>query len=302
MLDGWRQRLLLPAAVFLATAVVSAGFGIAWAREMHQPQVVLLGAGNRLSALVIGGDARLLIATGDDPVAFANALEQARRLTTRRLDILLVAGSGRDLLAPAVIRTDRHVRYAASLGALPQSSEAEAVTASGLAELPTPRRIRLGDGVNVTVERAAPVDAPEATPEVGWRAVIRRGATTVVILSHAAAAPDFPTIAALNALVVADDDAEAAVAAADATDAPVLVLAPGSPSSGKDLRHAASQSFDEERWAVRVHPGEAIRLRFVDGGLEVPREPAQPIGSTDPPTALPASADVTRASDARAGP
>ena len=284
--DGWRQRLLLAAAVFLATTLVTAGFGIAWARDIRRPQVVLLGAGDRLSVLVTGGDARLLIATGDDPVAFANALERARHPTTRRLDVLLVTGAGRDLLAPAVIRADRHVRYAASLGPLPESPEAEAVTVAGLTELPPPRRIRLGDNVVVTVETVVPTEGSGATVSEGsWRAIVRRGVTTVVAVSDGDAASVFPPVAPVSALVVADDDEEASVAAAAAVAAPVLALPPGGPTSGKELRQAAARTFPGERWAMRVHPGEAVALRFVDGGLEVPQDPTQPVG--------PATATVT---------
>ena len=256
--------------------------GALWRHDLQASRVVLLGSGNHLSALVTAGDARLLIASGDDPGAFANALEHARHPTTRRLDVLLVAGSDRDLLVPARIRGDRHVRYAASIGAIPRSATGQAVVGAGLPVLPSPRRIRLGDEVSVTVETALLTDRDDAPP--AWRAIVRRGATAVVILSDGNAAPAFAPVWPLNALVVAGPNP---LAGWEALPAPVLVLPAndggGVTVSGKELRQEASQLFDDSRWAVRVHPGEAVPLRFVAGGLAIPTEPAQAIPTTPGP-------------------
>ncbi len=64
------------AAVFLASTVLGGGMGAAWANETRQPRLNVLGSGNALSVLITAGQARILLATGDDPVAFANALAQ----------------------------------------------------------------------------------------------------------------------------------------------------------------------------------------------------------------------------------
>lgn len=281
---GWRGGLLVGLAVFLVGGGTTIAVGLAWAREVRSPRVVLLGSGSRLSVLVTDGDARLLIATGDDPVAFANALARARHPTTRRIDVLLVAGEGPFLVAPASLRDDPRVRLRASLGPLTGSAEAVALAGEGVAPLPSPRRIRLGDEVSVRVESAAVEPEGEVDGGAGaWRATVRRGATTVAILSDGRAAAAFDPLGPVSALVVAGTEPLAAWAA---VDAPLLVVA-GSDAvlSGKELRQGAARLFDDARTAIRVHPGEALPLRFVGAGLEAPAEPAQTVGATPPPAA-----------------
>lgn len=278
----WHGALLLALAVFLVAGGVTLAVGIAWARELRSPRVVLLGSGSRLSALITDGDARLLIATGDDATAFANALERARHPTTRRIDVLLVAGHGEELVAPAVLRDDDRVRFLASLGPLAGSAEAVALAGEGVAALPSPRRIRLGDEVSVLVETvAAGPEGDDGEVPVAWRATVRRGATTVVILSAGEAAGAFDPVSPVSALVVAGTDPLAAWATVDAP----LLVATGNDRvlSGRDLRQGAARLFDEERSAIRVHPGEALPLRFVAEGLAAPGEPAQTVGATPPP-------------------
>ncbi len=291
--DSWRFAAVLALAVFGAVALLVGALGASWADEMRRPRVVLLGTGDRLSVLVTGGDARLLIATGDDRTAFGNALASVRRPTTPRLDVLLVAGSGDDLVVPAAIRDDRRVRYAASLGPLSSSAGGVTVAGAGLPILPTPREIRLGEGVQVTVETA--------TDEVGataWRAIARRGATRVAILSAGDAAASFPPLEPVSALVVAGPKPLAAWAA---IPAPVLaVVGDDRVVSGKALRQEGPRLLDGAGWAVRVHPGEAVPLGFVPGGLEVPRAPAQPIGGT-PEAGTDAPVDPTPQASGAAG-
>ena len=275
---GWRETLLLVAAVFLISSGTMAAVGISWARDLRSPRVVLLGSGNRVSALITAGDARLLIATGNDRTAFANALERARRPTARRIDVLLIAGqTGADLVAPTAIWPDRRVRYAASLGPLPRSPEADAVASDGLPVLPSPREIRLGDDLRVTLDVAETAVGTD-DPKPLWRAIVRRGVTTVVILSDGAAATAFPPVSPVAALVIAGPDP---IAGWEAIPAPVLAVAgEDRVVTGKQLRQVAGPIFDDERWAIRVHPGEAVPLDFVGDGLEVPREPAQAILAT----------------------
>ena len=277
-IGGWRETLLVAAAVFAISGATMALVGVSWARDLRAPRVVLLGSGNRVSALVTAGEARLLIATGNDRTAFANALERARHPTARRIDVLLIAGqSGDDLVAPTAIWPDPRVRYAASLGPNPRSPEADALASDGLPVLPSPREIRLGDELRVTVDVAETAVGTD-DPEPLWRVIVRRGVTTVVILSDGKAATAFPPVSPVAALVIAGPDP---IAGWEAIPAPVLAV-PGDDRvvTGKQLRQEAGPIFDGERWAIRVHPGETVPLSFVGSGLEVPREPAQTIPAT----------------------
>ena len=262
----WRGTLILAATVFVLSAGTSAWAASAWARDMRAPRVTLLGAGKRLSVLVTAGDARLLIAAGDDPVAFANALEHARHMTARRIDVALVTGRGRDELVTSRVQEDERVRYVASLA--PQSGGA--VASAALPVLDAPSRIRLGDDVTVTVEVITiGTDGEEA--DVGWRAIIRRGETTVVVLSDGEDAPKFPSLGPISALVLIDGDPEAALDAVDAR----AVAVNGDTVSGRQLRQEVAPTLDHPVWAVLVHRGEAVRLDFLTGGLRLPSASSQ---------------------------
>jgi hypothetical protein len=277
---GWRRTLLLAGLVFAVVTILTSVVAIAWSRDMRAPRVVLLGSGRRVSALVTAGDARLLIATGNDRTAFHNALELARHPTTRRIDVLLVAGQGDDLVAPAGIRHDRRIRYAASLGPLPDAAAANAVAGDGLPVLPSPREIRLDDDVRVTLETVAP--APdEAGGGLAWRAVIRRNASVVVIVSDGAAATRFPAVGPVAALVVAGQDP---LTGWEAIPAPVLAVSGEGGVTGKTLRQGADRLFDDQRWVIQVHPGEAIGLDFVEGGVRIAGGAAQAVAATPAPT------------------
>ena len=94
--DGasWRDRATTVLLVFLIAFAGSAAVFTFWLQDLSVPQVAFLGSGNRLSLLVTDGPARLLLATGDSPIAFENAITRVRPLFARRIDVLLVAGSG----------------------------------------------------------------------------------------------------------------------------------------------------------------------------------------------------------------
>ena len=147
--DRHNRRPRLPRRV--AGSVAAFTF---WLQELTAPQVVLLGSGNRLSLLVTDGPARLLLATGDSPIDYENALTHVRPIFARRVDVLLVAGSGDTLLVPLAAHGDSHVRSATALAPLPRSAEAEAMGA--VPSFSSPQRIRLGPSVQVTVETALP--------------------------------------------------------------------------------------------------------------------------------------------------
>ena len=251
-------------AVFLVSIVLSWGIGAAWAKEARQPGISVLGSGKALSVLITSGQARLLLATGDDPVAFTNALAQARRPTTPRIDILLVAGRGRSLLVPIAARDMIRPRFVASLGPIPPSPERDALQAPTVPILPSPRRIDLGGEVQVDVEtqHADGADADTAA----WRIVVRHRATIVTILSSSTDAAAFPDIGPVAAVVIAGGTS---VVGSEGIPAHALVV-PAAAASGKDVRRDLGRLIREQVWLLRPFPGEAAHLDFVSGGLRLP--------------------------------
>ena len=140
--DGasWRDRVTSALLVFLITFAGSAAVFTFWLQDLSVPQVAFLGSGNRLSLLVTDGPARLLLATGDSPIDYENVITRVRPLFARRIDVLLVAGSGETLYVPMAAHADAHVRSTTALAPLPESAEADAL--GPITAFSSPRRVR----------------------------------------------------------------------------------------------------------------------------------------------------------------
>ncbi len=259
--------------VFVAFALGFAVVQISWLQELRRPRVVLLGAGDRLSVLVTAGDARLLLASGDDPAAFGNALGRVLRPSQERIDEVLVAGEGDDLRAAALAAALPGTRSVVAVAPFPRSPDLPSLI--GVPVIGAPRRIDLGT-VAVTVEAVPANDGTDEGTAGGategtawaWRATIERGASTVVVLSDGGAAARFPPSAPGSVLVVSGEDP---MAGWEIGPAPVLAL-PDAAIPPERLRETAAAGEPVPSSVVRVFPGEAVALEFVAGGIALPRE------------------------------
>ena len=272
--SSWREVVTTAVLVFLIAAAGSVAAFTFWLQELTAPQVALLGSGNRLSLLVTDGPARLLLATGDNPIEYENALTHVRPIFARRIDVLLVAGSGSTLRVPLAAHGDSHVRSATALAPLPRSAEADAIGA--IASFSSPQRIRLGPSIAVTVETALPVTADAEEEFPAWRATVEHGETRVVVLSDGPAAALFPPVSAPSVLAVSGADPAAAWDLSPA----VAFVANAEMIDGPEMRAAFGESRRPPQWGYRVSPGEALRLRFVAGGVELPSAPAHDLAGT----------------------
>jgi hypothetical protein len=279
--DSWRDLVLTLLVVFsIATAGCLVAFGW-WLQSLTAPQVVLLGAGNRLSLLISEGPARLVLATGDDPIAYENALSHVRPLFARRIDVLLLAGAGESLLVPLAAVADGHARVVAALASLPPSPERTAI--GPVAAFPAARRIQVGPSVSVLVETALPVGADPAETFPAWRATVERGETRIVILSDGGAAALFRPVAPVSVLAVSGSNPAEAWEIAPA----VAFVANAEAIGGPELRAAFADSPRSPTWGFRVFPSEALQLRFVAGGIEIGSESAQQLAGTPVAASVP---------------
>jgi hypothetical protein len=273
---SWRNVLVTAGTVFLVALV---GVGIAvgmWYRDIMSPRIVFLGSGDRLSVLVSDGPSRLLIASGDDPTGFENALTSVLPIFARRVDVLLVSGANTTLLAPLDATRGEQVQMVRSLGTIPPSLEASEF--GGVTELTAPSRIRLSPEITLSIETAIPEDA-EADDPVSWRAVVERGQTRIVVLSDGEATRLFSLPPPASVIAIAGDDP---VAGWDAAPGVALVTAAGE-LSGPKLRERFARD-NAPRWGFRVASGEALTFHFVEHGLEVSEESAQQPESAATPT------------------
>jgi hypothetical protein len=277
---SWRE-IAVTALAILAIVFVGCSLAFAlWLRDLEAPQVAVLGSGDQLSVFVSDGPARLLLASGDDPIAYENALARVRPLFARRVDVLLLAGSGQSLLVPLSAAADQHVRTTMTLAPLPPSAEAEAI--GPLPDLAAPRLIRLAPTTTIVIETALPFGADPEETFPSWRATIQHQDTRIVVLSDGAAAALFPPQDSASVLIVAGQDPTAAVQSAPA----IALVANSEAIAGAELRQLMPAPHPP-RWGVRVFPGEALRLRFVPGGVALPSDVAQPLAAA--PTAVPAA-------------
>lgn len=292
----WRELVTTAVLVFLIASVGCVAAFALWFQDLYRPQVALLGSGNRLSLLVTDGPARLLLATGDSPIDYENALAQVRPIFARRVDVLLIAGSGSTLLVPLAAHGDAYVRTTTALAPLPGSAEADVL--GSIASFSSPRRVRLGSSVQVTVETALPFGADADTEFPAWRATIEHGGTRIVVLSDGAAAALFPPESSVSVLVVSGDDPAVAWDLSPA----VAFVANAEAIDGPELRAAFTASRRPPQWGFRVFPGEALRLMFVAGGVQLPSEPAHDLAELPPDAGTVPIRSETRRRIRRRGP
>ena len=192
---------------------------------------------------------------------------------------------------------DVHVRTTTALAPLPESAEADAL--GRIAAFSSPRRVRVGPSLAVTVETALPVGADPETDFPAWRATVERGGTRIVVLSDGGAATLFPPGPGASVLGVSGSDPANAWDRSPA----VAFVANAEAIGGPEMRSAFTESRRRPEWGFRVFPGEALRLKFVEGGVELPSEPAQRLAGPSPSAGIrPDPPEVTRRVRRRASP
>ncbi len=265
-------RVLL--VTFLSSTVLTLLLAAKWARDLQDPQVILLEAGNAISALVVSGDARVLIVSGNDPIALGNALASVRRLTTHRVDVLVNT-------SPGGLNFDLPARRTISLGNPPILHGLYGRNQPATS-LPNPLTLELTGDIQIRIEVATRINAVEAQP-IAWRATIRSPRATIVIISRATDAALFPSFGSVAAVVVS----AGAPAIADlAIDSGLIVVkATSGPGEGRRLREEVAATARNPTWVDRLFPDQALRLRLNDGGLLIPAS-AQ-IAQTEPGATLP---------------
>lgn len=268
----WRATLTVAIPVFV---VAAAGCAIAfwlWLQDITAPQIAILGSGNRLSILVADGPARLVLATGDDEIAYENSLARFQPLFARRIDVLLLAGDGTMLRVPRAAHDD-HPR--ATLAVAPLLPSLESAAIGPVSALTGPRRIRLGPNVDVTIEAIQPYGTLPSETFPSWRVTITRGDTRVVVLSDGNAADQFPPAPPASVLVVSGDNP----ATAWEQNPAVALIVNARSIEGPELREAFAGDAAGPNWSARVSDGESLRLRFVEDGIAMPSDAVQALSA-----------------------
>ena len=244
----------LVAGVYVATILAGSAVGIHWARADAAPSVRVLGSGARLSILVTSSRARVLIATGDDASDFGNAIAHALSPTGRRIDLLILAGSERDLAVASAAVRNLNARSTWILAG-PLVAHADELGLSTSQVIATATTVTLADDFTIRVEPASAQDG-------GWLATINH--RNVAIRAGTA-----------ELLATGDNHAATIISVAGKIRASTplghagAVVVPSSAMNYADLAALADGS-GKPRFALRVSPGDAVRLDFRAAGIELP--------------------------------
>lgn len=251
--------------------------GQATLSKSRTPRVVLLGAGDRISTLIVSGNARMLITAGTNGRDLLNAFAVALPLTSRHIDVLVITGDKTDLPAASAARTSIDASKIFVLnGGLATSLDDLKLNASAL--ISGGKRIALSPGVFVTIEQSPTDESGKSAP--AWQAVIAHGKTRVRIVSDPQRMTAFRDRRASSALVIAAKPAPSAL--------PGSFLSLAVPASVADPSPLISEKLGAIP-VVKVENGRATSLTFTADGLKLPRSArpiAKPAGQTgDPPRA-----------------
>ncbi|MGH2560739.1 MAG: hypothetical protein ACRDJH_16875 [Thermomicrobiales bacterium] len=252
--------MLTAGACFGATFPLVLGYAGVQARRAGEPRVIALGAGDALSVLITAGQSRLLIATGTDTTAFGNALASALPFGLRRVDVVLLAGQGRNISVAAHAARSVRGRTFAIIDPGLSPDDGDFPSSRPLEVFDGPRQYQLPKGITVTIVTAH--DGERS----GWRALIARGQSRIVVLPDGRLSDLFPLHEPVSVLIVTGDYPADAI---QATQAPAVVVCAESVSEDA-LREGIDAVSMTGLFALTVFAGQAKAIEFVDGGLRLP--------------------------------
>jgi hypothetical protein len=260
----WRSNVLTALIALMITIIGGSLVCLSWMRELQEPSVTFLGSGSDLSVLVSDGPARILLATGDDPIAFENAFLATQPLFARRIDLLLISGDAASLRVPEAARNATLPRQIAAVGELPPSPELEVM--QPMEVLSGHRHIRLSGGTSIWIETQMPVGADPLDTTEEWRLSIDHGGTRIVVYSDGQSVPLFPPQRPASIVAVAGSDPLTFLTEGDGS----VFVANATRIGGPELRESISAPDADTSWIVRIHPGDAVRMELTPEGVAVP--------------------------------
>ena len=257
------RRIGFGAALLCCAFMIGAAAGAFAVVRGTGNRIQVFGSGDAVSVLITAGQSQLLIVTGNDRTAFGNAIDRATRGPGNAPDILVVAGTGDLLAAPASALElfEPNGRYAVHPI---DSSDVDEPRLSSLDSLPAnPVRLTLADQVAVTIE-SKPVPGDDDT--YAWRATVTHLSTHVAVVSEGAHMSLFDWSMPVSALVVAGNDfgSLAEVGGAQVLVGAASVLDP----NDADVQEWGTGSSTPLR-IVPVRPGDIATLTFEIGGLDL---------------------------------
>jgi len=254
-LDRHSRAIVIASLTYLTVVIVAVAVGASWIRDDQITSVRALGSGSRLSVLIVSGNARLLIAAGDDATAFGNALAEALHPTSRRIDIVLLSGENGDRAVVAKARRDFPSATTYMLDG-PLSGELANFNLAPEQVIVHQLHVALSGSVDVFVD---PVNASD----VGWDVQIRSGRSLVEIATDPEALSSIGESASAVVLTSKFDANQLAVPLPD------VLIHPGQSTTNASIDDVIERT-GVPIWIVRVSDSHSARLTFTEDGVELP--------------------------------
>ncbi len=226
----------------LCGLIASTTLVYAWNRPYNNDDAIfLLGSGKGLSALVTADGMRVVIASGNDPIAFANALADARPLTAPRVDLLIVTPNSKRVATRAKeISKPAMVLEIASADADSDPSDNHLTRSRETIELGNDMKIVLDPGITI------------GSPIAGWSIAIKSNGTEILLVERLPVRP----IAGASLIAVMGDEFDVP------DESPAASIAISSIVGD----HETGTSFP----LGLVEPGDSVKIPIGQGTIDIP--------------------------------
>lgn len=227
----------------LAGLLIATTLAFTWQRAQAASAVTLLGSGHGLSAIVSSGSMRVLIVSGDDPIAFANAFADARPPTMRRIDIVILTPNVSPLLAEQAVELTSPTRIMA-ISSL-EAPDDEPALSDPVRAISAPRSIELGRDLLIDIDPGLVA----GQPGTGWIIRVESGDAAILL---AELVPHRPAPNVGLVAIMGDEVPSAATALAIPTVHSTDAMIPVGSDSGQ------------------IAPGESARIPIDQHGIRIP--------------------------------
>ena len=264
LLQGHLATVAPLVAIAVIAALTTSALAGRWRTAVAGPEVIVLGSGDALSVLVRSGPSRLLVASGRDIDDFDRAYGSVLRPTIARLDILIIAATGQEMLVPERLVSRNVGRTILGIRPVGTGQLTGTLAEADVQVMRQPTTIRLNGGVSVSVNPSS--DAHSPSP---WHILVTYGGSRVLIVPEADSARPVPGVLSAMVVIGKSDFSEASP-----------VNSGGFIVRGKDASDMlrVTTVFDRASTAAPVwvvHDSEFLRLKLGDGHVEIDRADAR---------------------------
>jgi hypothetical protein len=255
-----RAVIIAPLAAVSIVAMLAASLvAQEWRNAVAGPELALLGSGSRLSALIRAGETRVLIAAGDNIDEFDRAYARVQRPTAPRIDLLIVAGTGRHFLVPERLVARDAARQVLTLHAIGADARGGVLTDEQIPTIRQRREIRIDNDVMIAINPVSDYLSAQT-----WAITVMHRGMRILIVPNADALQSADRSRSVSSLVVLGKmdfrtphrESRSIIVHGDQAQAAIQASTDDPTTSGP--------------WLWTVHDSEALVMAFKEGALLIP--------------------------------